>query len=71
VPGADEELRQVLGDMTQDTQHSGEVVCGLRMQLPNGLILAARVALAAPLSPQDRGQRFPNSQDCQNQIELS
>jgi hypothetical protein len=63
APGADEDLRQELADMTRDAQESGEEVHGLRTQLVNALTLAARAAPAAPQAPEDRGQKFPDSPD--------
>jgi len=58
-----EDLRQELADITQDAQQSGEEARSLRMQVANALMLAARTAPAAPQAPEDRGQKFPDSQD--------
>jgi len=63
APGTDEKLRQELADMTQDAQQSGEEARSLRTQLVNALMLAARTAPAAPQTPEDRGQKFPDSPD--------
>jgi hypothetical protein len=63
APGTNEDLQQELDDMTRDAWQSGEEVRGLRKQLANALTLAARVALAAPQAPEDRGQKFPSSPD--------
>ena len=63
APGTDEDLRQELGDMTQDAQQSGEEARSLRTQLANALTLPARAAPAAPHAPKDRGQMFPDSPD--------
>jgi len=63
APGTDKELRQELADMTWDIQQSGEEARSLRTQLANALMLAARVAPAAPQAPEDRGQKIPNSPD--------
>ena len=63
APGTNEDLRQALEDMTRDTRQSGEEVRGLRTQLANALMLAARAAPAAPQAPEDRGQKFPDSPD--------
>jgi len=56
-----EELWEELAVMTRDAQQSGEEVQGLRTQLANALILAARVAPYAPQTLEDRGQKFPDS----------
>jgi len=61
APGADEDLRQELADMTQDAQQSGEGACSLRTQLANALMLAARASPATPQALKDRGQKFPDS----------
>jgi hypothetical protein len=61
APGTDEDLQQELVDMTRDAQDSGEEARGLKTQLANALMLAARAALAAPQAPEDRGQKFPDS----------
>jgi len=63
APGTSEDLRQDLEDMTRDARQSGEEVRGLRTQLANALMLAARAAPAAPQAPEDRGQKFPHSPD--------
>jgi hypothetical protein len=63
APGTNEELQQELDDMTRAARQSGEEVGGLRTQLANALMLAARAAPAAPQAPEDRGQKFPDSQD--------
>jgi len=63
APGTDEDLQQELEDMTRDARQSGEEVRGLRTQLANALMLAARTAPAAPQAPEDRGQKFPDSPD--------
>jgi len=49
--------------MTQDARQSGEEVRGLRTQLANALMLAARTAPAAPHTQEVRGQKFPDSPD--------
>jgi hypothetical protein len=61
--GVNEHLQQKLDEMTRDPLQSGEEVCGLRTQLANPLTLAGRVAPAAPQTPEDRGQKFPDSPD--------
>jgi hypothetical protein len=63
VPGTSEELQQEQDDMTQDARQSGDEVRGLRTQLANALTLAARVAPAAPQTPEHRRQKFPDSPD--------
>ena len=63
APGINEDLQQELEDMTQDARQSGEEVHGLRTQLANALMLAARAAPAAPHALEDRGQKFPDSPD--------
>jgi len=63
APGMNEDLRQELAEMTQDAQQSGEEVRSLRTQLVNALTLAARAAPAVPQTPEDRGQKFPDSLD--------
>jgi len=63
APGTNEDLQQELDDMTRDARQSGEEVRGLRTQLANALMLAARAAPAAPQAPEDRGQKFPDSPD--------
>jgi hypothetical protein len=63
APRTNEDLQQELDDMTRDARHSGEEVRGLRTQLANALMLAARTAPAAPQTPEDRGQKFPDSPD--------
>jgi len=49
--------------MTRGARQSGEEVRGLRTQLANALMLAARAAPAAPQTSEDRGQKFPDSPD--------
>ena len=49
--------------MTQHAQQSGQEVRGLRTQLANALMLAARAAPVAPQAPEDGGHRFPDSPD--------
>jgi len=61
--GTDEDLRRELNDMTRDAREASEEGRNLRMQLANALSLAARVAPPAPLQPEDRGQKFPDSPD--------
>jgi len=63
APGTNGDLQQELDDMTRDARQSGEEVRGLRTQLANALMLAARAAPAAPQAPENRGQKFPNSPD--------
>jgi len=63
APGTNEDLQQELEDMTRDARQSGEEVRGLRTQLANALMLAARAAPTAPQAPEDRGQKFPDSPD--------
>jgi len=63
APGTNEELQQELNDMTRDARQSGEEVRGLRTQLANALMLAARTAPAAPHTQEDRGRKFPDSPD--------
>jgi len=63
APGTSEELQQELDDMTRDARQSGEEFRGLRTQLANALMLAARAAPTAPQAPEDRGQKFPDSPD--------
>jgi hypothetical protein len=61
--GTDEDLRQELADMTQDTQQSGEDVRSLRTQFANAMPLGARATPAATQAPEDRGQKCPYSPD--------
>ena len=61
--GTDEDLRPELDNMTRATRQSGEGVQALRTQLPNALSFAARVAPTPPHQLEDRGQKFPDSQD--------
>jgi hypothetical protein len=61
--GFNKHLQQELDEMTRDPRQSGDEVRGLRMQLANALTLAARVAPAAPQTPEDRVQKFPDSPD--------
>jgi hypothetical protein len=49
--------------MTRDARQSGEEVRGLRMQFANALTLAARAVPAASQTPEDRGQKIPDSPD--------
>ena len=63
APGTNEDLQQELDDMTRDARQSGEEVRGLRTQLANALMLAARATPTAPQAPEDRGQKFPDSPD--------
>jgi hypothetical protein len=62
-PGTAKELRQELGDMTEDAQESGEEVRSLRTKLANALTLAARAPPTAHQAPEDRGQKSPDSPD--------
>jgi hypothetical protein len=62
-PGTNEELQQELDEMTRAARQSGKEVRDLTTQLANALMLAARVAPAAPQAPEDRGQKFPDSPD--------
>lgn len=61
--GTDEQLREDLLAMTQDAQQSGEEARGLRTQLANALTLAARMSPAASQTPEDRGDKYPDSPD--------
>jgi len=63
VNGADEQLREDLLGMSQDTQQSGEEVRGVMMQLANAITFAVWVAPPAPQTPEDWGQKFPDSLD--------
>jgi len=63
APGTNEDLQQELDDMTRDARQSGEEVRGLRTQLANALMLAARAAPAAPHASEEGGQKFPDSPD--------
>jgi hypothetical protein len=63
APGTNEDLQQELDNMTRDARQSGEEVRGLRTQIANALTLAARAAPAATQAPEDRSQKFPDSQD--------
>jgi hypothetical protein len=63
VSGTNDDLQQELDNMTRDPRQSGEEVRGLRTQLANALMLAARAAPAAPQAPEARGQKFPDSPD--------
>lgn len=49
--------------MIPNACQSGEYLCGLRMQSANTLTMAARVAPAAPLDREEKGQKFTNSTD--------
>jgi len=63
VVGTDDDIRQVLDDMTRDAREANVEAVSLRTQLANALSLAVRAAPTPPQEQEDRGQKFPDSLD--------
>ena len=61
--GTDEILPEDVLALTEEAQQSGEEVHGVMKQFPNARTLAVWEAPAAPQTPEDRGQKFPDSPD--------